>query len=121
MRITKDCLLIVGILITGIVIGGWLMYLIDTTWVYDKVERRKQQFNTRINRYSEALDVSSQMLNNCYEAFYTVSECSTKEGCDYISTVNTLSKLNRERKNLEFKLDQLIEGRGGFKSDRPAL
>lgn len=112
MRITKEAILIIAAVITGMIIGGWIMYLIDTTWVYDKVERRKEQFNTKLNRYNDALDVSNEMVNNCYDAFYTVSKCSTKDGCDFAATVDTLSELNFKRKILKLKLDHLLEDEG---------
>lgn len=86
------------------------MYPVDTAWVYDKVERRKDQLSSKMIRYSDAIDVSQKMVNNCYDAFYTVSECSTKNGCDFKSTVDSLIELNLERKILKLKLDQLLDG-----------
>lgn len=109
MRIPKEIILIIAAGITGIVIGGWLMYLIDITWVYDKVERRKEQATSRLNKYADALDVSHQMVNNCYDAFYTVSKCSTEDGCDLVSTADSLTELNFERKILKLKFDHLLE------------
>ena len=95
MRITKECLVIIAVAITGIVIGGWLMYLIDTSG--------------KLNRYTDALDVSHKLVNNCYEAFYIVSTCSTKDGCDFAATVDSLTELNFERQILKLKLDSLLE------------
>ncbi len=107
MRITKVAILTGGVAITGFLVGGWFMYLIDTTWIYNKVERRKAQLDSRM---TDALDVSHQMVNNCYDAFYTVSKCSTRDGCDFASTVDSLSELNFKRKILKLKLDQLLDG-----------
>lgn len=86
------------------------MYLVDSTWVYDKVDKNKDQLNSKITRYTDALDVSNRMLSNSYEAFYTVSECSTKAGCDFKSTIDLLTELNVERKILRLKLNQLLDG-----------
>lgn len=85
------------------------MYLIDATWIFNKVERRKAELNTKMAQYTDAIDVSHQMVNNCYDAFYTVSKCSTKEGCDLVATADSLSELNFKRKILKLKLDQLLD------------
>lgn len=90
-------------------LGGGFMYLVDTTWVYDKVDRHKDKLNTNLVRYSDALDVSQRMTTNCYDAFYTVSECSKEGGCNFEAIINTLTDLNLERKILKFKLDQLLD------------
>jgi len=65
--------------------------------------------NSRASKQSEALNTSQRLTDNCYEAFDTVSACSTEGGCDVVVTANTLSKLNRERKNLEFELSELTD------------
>lgn len=88
------------------------MYLIDTPWIYNKIERRKAQLDSRMTQYTDALDVSHQMVNNCYDAFYTVSKCSTKDGCDFATTVGSLSELNFKRKILKLKLDLLLDSTG---------
>lgn len=95
--------------ITCFLFGAGSMYLIDSTWVYDKVERSKEQSNKKVERYVEAIDVSQQLLDNSYDAFFTVSQCSTKVGCDFVSTVYSLTALNIERKILQRRLDQLLE------------
>lgn len=110
MRITKVAILMGGVAITGFLIGGWFMYLIDATWIFNKAERRKAELDTKMTRYSDAIDVSHQMVNNCYDAFYIVSKCSTKDGCNFESTVDSLSELNFKRKILKLKLDQLLDG-----------
>lgn len=88
------------------------MYLVDSTWVYDKVDKNKDQLGSKMTRYIDALDVSHRMLSNSYEAFYTVSECSTSKGCDFKSTVDSLTELNIERKILRLKLDRLLDSIG---------
>lgn len=112
MRITKVAILMGGVAVAGFLVGGWFMYLIDTTWIYNKVERRKAQLDSRMTKYTDALDVSRNMVNNCYDAFYIVSKCSTKDGCDFATTVDSLTELNFERKILKLKLDHLLDGTG---------
>lgn len=85
------------------------MYLIDSTWVYDKIERNKEKVNDHMIRYVEALEISHQLLNNSYDAFYTISKCSTKAGCDFESTADSLIELSIKRKILRLKLDQTVE------------
>jgi uncharacterized protein YhaN len=85
------------------------MYQVDSTWLRDKLEAKETKLNDKITRYSDAIDVSQQMVNNCYDAFYTVSECSKKGGCDFMSTVDSLTELNVERKILRQKLDRLLD------------
>lgn len=109
MRITKVAILMGGVAITGFLIGGWFMYLIDATWIFNKVERRKAELDTKMTRYTDAVNVSHQMVNNCYDAFYTVSRCSTKDGCDLVSTADSLNELNFKRKILKLKLNQLLD------------
>lgn len=112
MQVSKTKLIAI-VAITAIAyffIGGGFIYLVDTTWVYDKVERKKELLNNKMIRYSDAIDVTHQMVNNCYDAFYAVSDCSTKDGCDFRTTVDTLTELNVERKILRLKLDELLDG-----------
>ena len=45
------------------------------------------------------------MVNNCYDAFYTIGKCDTKDGCNLIETAIKLRILNRERENLKEKYD----------------
>lgn len=103
-------LLTATMVITCVLFGAGAMYLIDSTWVYDKVEKNKELQKDKIARYIEALNVSHQLLNNSYDAFYTVSECSTKVGCNFVSTIDSLTELNIERKILRLKLNQLLDG-----------
>ena len=107
MRITKVAILMGGVAITGFLIGGWFMYLIDATWIFNKVERRKADLDTKMTRYTNAIEVSHQMVNNCYDAFYTVSKCSTKDGCGFIETATKLHDLNQERERLEDRYEKL--------------
>ncbi len=89
--------------------GGGFMYLVDSTWINDKLQAKQAGLDNKMIRYSDAIDVSQQMVNNCYDAFYTVSECNTKGGCDFKSTVDSLTELNIERKILRQKLDRLLD------------
>ena len=60
-----------------------------------------------ITSYKDSTEVSQSMVNNCYDAFYTISKCDTKTGCNFIDTVIKLRALNRERENLKEKYDSL--------------
>ncbi len=101
-------------------IDGGIMYLVDSTWVDDKVERKKDQLDNKMIRYLDALDVSQQMVDNCYEAFYTVSECSKGDGCDFAKTIDSLTDLNVERKILRQKRDQLLDSENfSWSKNRP--
>lgn len=97
------------------------MYLVDSTWLNDKVEVKERQLNDKMIRYTDAIDVSQQMVNNCYDAFYTISECSKNDGCDFKSTVDSLIELNVERKILRLKLDRLLDGTEASWSKNPPL
>lgn len=112
MQLSKTKLIAI-VAITAILnflLGGGFMYLVDTTWVNSQVESKRSQFNTKVTNYTDALDVSYSMVTNCYEAFYTVAECTKKEGCDFVTTADSLTDLNVERKLLRQKLDQLLDG-----------
>lgn len=80
----------------GIFVGGGCMYFYG-------------RMNNKVVQYSSALDVSRQLINNCYDAFYVTSMCSTEKGCDVVLTARSLSRLNRERKILDLKLNSLLE------------
>lgn len=105
--------------ISSFLLGGAFMYLVDTTWIKYKAESNRNQFNAMKIQYSNALDVSSTLVNNCYDAFYTISKCSTKEGCSFESTIYSLIKLNHERKILKLKLDHLLENNDALWSRNP--
>jgi len=49
------------------------------------------------------------MVGNSYDAFYTVSKCSTKAGCDFLDTAIRLHDLNKEREELKEKSETLDE------------
>jgi|SRR3989344_5177721 len=96
--------------VTSFLLGCAFIYLVDTTWVNENSRSNQSKLNSIKLQYSDALDVSSALVSNCYEAFYAVSKCSTKGGCNFESTINKLTKLNLERRTLELKLDQLLGG-----------
>lgn len=110
MQMRKGILISIVSIVIGFLLGSTLMYLIDTTWVNENAKLNRSKLTSMKLQYSDALDVSSALVNNCYDAFYVVSKCSTKEGCNFESTINKLTKLNLERKTFEFKLDQLLGG-----------
>ena len=62
-----------------------------------------------ITRYQDSLEVSHAMVGNSYEAFYTISKCSTKVGCDFLDTALKLHDLNNEREELKDKSEALDE------------
>lgn len=97
------------------------MFLIDTTWVDNQVDKNKDRLNSKMTRYVDALDISHRLLSNSYEAFYTTSECSTSKGCDFKSTIDSLTELNIERKILRLKLDRLLDGTEASWSKNPPL
>lgn len=117
----RNYLLTATMVIACFLFGAGSMYPIDSTWVYDKVERSKEKQNDKMSRYVEALDVSHRLLNNSYDAFYTVSECSTKVGCNFVSTIDSLTELNIERKILRLKLEQLLDGTEASWSKKKSL
>ena len=95
--------------IISFLLGSAFMYLVDTTWVDENAKSNRNKLNSMKLQYSDALDVSGSLVSNCYDAFYAVSKCSTKEGCNFESTIDMLTKLNLERKILKLELDQLLE------------
>ena len=110
MQMRKRLLVPIVSIVIGFLLGSSFMYLIDTTWVNENAKSNRSRLNIMKHQYSNALDVSSALVSNCYEAFYAVSKCSTKGGCDFESTIDKLTKLNLERKILKVKLDQLWGG-----------
>jgi len=60
-----------------------------------------------ITKYQDSLEVSNAMVGNSYEAFYTISKCSTKAGCDFLDTALKLHDLNKEREELKEKSEAL--------------
>lgn len=96
--------------VTSFLLGGAFMYLVDTAWVDETRRSNQNKLNSMKLQYSDALNVSNALVNNCYAAFYVVSKCSTKEGCNFESTISSLIELNIERKFLKLELDQLLEG-----------
>ena len=110
MQMRKRILVPIVSIVIGFLLGSTFMYLVDTTWIDKVVDLNQTKLNSVKVQYSGALDVSSTLVNNCYDAFYTISKCSTKEGCSFESTIFKLTKLNLERKILKLELDQLLGG-----------
>lgn len=108
MQMRKIVLPVIVSIVVGFLLGSAFMYQVDTTWVNENAKSNRNKLNSMKLQYYGALDVSNALVSNCYDAFYTISKCSTKEGCNFKSTILKLTKLNVERKNLEFKLDQLL-------------
>ena len=110
MQMRKRLLVPIVSIVIGFLLGSTFIYLVDTTWVNENAKSNRSKLNGMKRQYSDALHVSSALVNNCYDAFYVISKCSTKEGCSFESTIDKLTKLNFERKTLELKLDQLLDG-----------
>ncbi|GEM_PF-4717577 len=121
MQMRKRILVPIVSIVIGFLLGSSFMYLVDTTWVNNNAKSNRSKLNITKLQYSDALDASSALVNNCYDAFYAISKCSTKEGCNFESTIFKLTKLNLERKTLELKLDQLLGGTEISWSKKPAL
>jgi len=121
MQMRKSVLVPIVSIVIGFLLGSSFMYLVDTTWVKENAKSNRNRLNIMKLQYSDALGVSSALVNNCYDAFYVISECSTKEGCSFESTIDKLTKLNLERKSLELQLDQLLEGPETSWSKKSAL
>lgn len=97
------------IVFIGFLIGIVYMFF-DSKEYYSKKFLSNRNFYWKlITDYKESREVSQSMVNNCYVAFYTLAECDTEEGCDYISTAINLRMLNRERESLREKYAAIDE------------
>ena len=97
------------------------MYFIEMTWLNDKVKAKQNQINEKLTKYTDALDVSYRMVTNCYDAFYTVTDCDKDGSCNTESTKDSLTELNIKRKILKQKLDQLLDGADTLRSKQGSL
>jgi len=121
MQMRKRLLTPIVSIAIGFLLGIVFMYLVDTTWINENAKSNQSKLIGIKLQYSDALDVSSALVNNCYDAFYTISKCSTKGGCNFESTVYKLTELNLGRKILKLELDQLLEGPETSWSKKSAL
>lgn len=91
------------------VLGLTYMYFDSQEYYTKKLEQQKKFYTHAIATYQDSLEVSRAMVGNSYNAFYTVSRCSTKTGCDFLETALKLHDLNKEREELKEKSEALDE------------
>ena len=91
------------------VLGLIYMYFDSQDYFTRKLDKQRKFYTHAITTYQGSLEVSHAMVGNSYEAFYTVSRCSTKAGCDFLETALKLHDLNKEREELKEKSEALDE------------
>jgi hypothetical protein len=91
------------------VLGLTYMYFDSQEYYTKKLEQQKKFYTHAIATYQDSLEVSHAMVGNSYDAFYTISKCSTKAGCDFLDTALRLHDLNKERERLKEKSEALDE------------
>src|SRR3989338_9046983 len=103
--IHKEILIGVICFILGII----YMYFDSRAYYEPKFLSNREFYWTTITTYKDSLKVSNAMVSNSYEAFYTISECSIKAGCDFLDTAIKLHDLNKDREELKEKSEVLEE------------
>ena len=99
-------------ILTGVIcfiLGIIYMYFDSRAYYEPKFLSNRDFYWRAITKYQESLRVSNAMVNNGYDAFYAISKCSTKSGCDFLETALKLHALNRERERLKEKSEALDE------------
>ena len=91
------------------ILGIIYMYFDSQEYYTKKLDNQKKFYIQAIATYQDSLEVSRAMVGNSYDAFYTVSKCSTKAGCDFLDTAIRLHDLNKEREELKEKSETLDE------------
>lgn len=91
------------------VLGLAYMYFDSQEYYTKKLEQQKKFYTHAIAAHQDSLELSHAMVGNSYEAFYTISKCSTKAGCDFLDTALKLHGLNKEREELKEKSEALDE------------
>lgn len=79
------------------------MYFDSRAYYEPKFLSNREFYWKVITKYQDSLEVSHLMVGNSYDAFYTISKCSTKAGCDFLDTALKLHDLNKEREQLKEK------------------
>lgn len=85
------------------------MYFDSRAYYEPKFLSNREFYWKVITKYQDSLEVSHSMVGNSYDAFYTISKCSTKAGCDFLDTALKLHYLNKEREELKEKSEVLDE------------
>lgn len=83
------------------------MYFDSRAYYESKFLGNREFYWKVITKYQDSLEVSNSMVGNSYDAFYTISKCSTKAGCDFLDTALKLHDLNKEREELKEKSEVL--------------
>ncbi len=91
------------------IFGMAYMYFDSQEYYTKKLDQQRKFYTNAIATYQDSLEVSKAMIGNSYEAFYTISKCSTKAGCDFLETALKLHDLNNEREELKEKAETLDE------------
>ena len=89
------------------VLGIVYMYFDSIAYYEPKFLSNREFYWKVITKYQDSLEVSNSMVGNGYDAFYTISKCSTKVGCDFLDTTLKLHDLNKEREELKEKSEVL--------------
>lgn len=93
--------------ISCFVLGVLYMYFDSRAYYEPKFLSNREFYWKVITKYQDSLEVSNAMVGNSYDAFYTISKCSTKAGCDFLDTALKLHDLNKEREELKEKSEAL--------------
>lgn len=101
----KTILIDIAFFVFGIV----YMYFDSQEYYTKKLDQQRKFYADAIATYQDSLEVSRAMVGNSYDAFYTVSRCSTKAGCDFLETALKLHDLNKERERLKEEAEALDE------------
>lgn len=95
--------------ISCFVLGIVYMYFDSRAYYEQKFLSNREFYWKVITKYQDSLEVSQEMVGNSYDAFYTISKCSTKAGCDFLDTALKLHDLNKEREELKEKSETIDE------------
>ncbi len=102
----KFAAIIAIVAIINFLLGGGLMYLIDTTWIYDRVHERKEYIETGLKLCAESLDISNRLTKNCTNAYNLARLCVVNiDSCDLYQSTNDLRNLNIQRSLLQTQLN----------------
>jgi len=104
-RHRREILIGIGCFVLGIV----YMYFDSRAYYEPKFLSNREFYWKVITKYQDSLEVSHAMVGNSYDAFYTISKCSTKAGCDFLDTALKLHDLNQQREQLKARLEELNE------------
>lgn len=111
----KFAAIIAIVTIINFFIGGGFMYLIDTTWIYDRVQERKEYINSGLKLCTESLELSNQLTKNCSSAYTLATSCAANiDTCDLYHSTNDMRDLNTQRSLLQTQLNLLTRDLEAF-------